>query len=54
MSKGKVAPKHRATIPRMELSGATLQVRMKKFILEESGMEFARVLHLIDSSTVLG
>ena len=54
MSKGKIAPKFRATIPRMELSGAVLQVRMEKFVKEETGFQFEKVWHFIDSSTVLG
>ena len=54
MSKGKIAPKHRSTIPRMELSGATMQVRMEKFIKEHTSFNFAVTWHLVDSSTVLG
>lgn len=54
MSKGRIAPKHRATIPRMELSGATLSIRMEKFLLERLKLPFGKVLHLVDSSTVLG
>ena len=49
MSRGKIAPKCRATIPRMELS-----VRLEKFIVEKMKLNFEKIIHLMDSSTILG
>ena len=54
MSKSKIAPKHRITIPRLELNGAVLAKRLKEFIIGELDIEFANIYHLVDSSTVLG
>ena len=54
MAKGKIAPKCRGTVPRMELCGAVTQVRMEKFIREKTKMNFEKVSHIVDSSTVLG
>ena len=54
ISKSKIAPKSRITVPRLELNGAVLGKRIKEFVLSDLDLEFARVHHLVDSSTVLG
>ena len=54
MAKSKIAPKHRITIPRLELNGAVMAKRIKEFVVGQTGMEFANIYHLVDSSTVLG
>ena len=53
MSKNRIAPLHKATIPRMELNGAVLSKRGRQVIEKEMRIKFERVLHLIDSQTVL-
>ena len=54
MSKGKIAPKNRITVPRLELNCAVLAKRIREFLVEQLDVEFSRVYHLLDSSTVLG
>ena len=54
MSKSKIAPKNRLSIPRLELQGAVLSKRLKEFLLEHLDLDFSNVRHLVDSSTVLG
>ena len=54
MSKSKIGPKNRVSIPRMELDGAILAKRLREFILETLNLRFANIYHLVDSSTVLG
>ena len=54
MSKSKIAPKNRITVPRLELNGAVLAKRLKEFLVTEMDVEFDKVYHLVDSSTVLG
>ena len=54
MSKSKIAPKHRISIPRLELNGAVLAKRLREFIIGELGADFSNVYHLVDSSTILG
>ena len=53
-SKSKIAPKNRITIPRLELNGEVLGKRLREFVVNEMDLEFERVIHLVDSSTVLG
>ena len=53
-SKSKIAPKNRITIPRLELNGAVLAKRLREFVVEQVDLEFERIYHLVDSSTVLG
>ena len=53
MAKSRIAPLHRITIPRMELNGAILSKRGREVIQAEMRMKFDKVLHLIDSQTVL-
>ena len=54
MSKGKIGPKSRITIPRMELNGAVVNKRLTDFVLQAMTTKFGKVIHLVDSSTVLG
>ena len=54
LSKSKIAPKNRLTIPRLELNGAVLSKRLDEFVCNNLDLEFERVHHLVDSSTVLG
>ena len=54
MSKSKISPKNRITVPRLELNGAVLAKRVKEFLVDQLDLEFSKVYHLVDSSTVLG
>ena len=54
MAKSKIKPKRIVSVPRMELSGAVMGNRIKNFMLKETNFKFAKVYHLVDSSTVLG
>ena len=54
MSKSKIAPKNRISIPRLELNGAVLAKRLKEFLVMHMDVRFQKVYHLVDSSTVLG
>ena len=54
MSKSKIAPKNRLTIPRLELNGAVLAKRIREFIVSHVDLNFGSIYHLVDSSTVLG
>ena len=54
MSKSKIGPKNRVSIPRMELDRAVLAKRLREFVMETLNLRFANVYHLVDSSTVLG
>ena len=40
MSKSKIAPKNRITIPRLELNGAVLSKRLREFIASQVDLEF--------------
>ena len=42
------------TIPRMTLNGALVGNRIKEFLNDETNLEFEKVYHLVDSSTVMG
>ena len=53
LSKGKIGPKSRITIPRMELNGAVVNKRLAEFVEHAVTRKFERVIHLVDSSTVL-
>ena len=53
LSKGKIGPKSRITIPRMELNGAVINKRLAEFVVGAVNIKFGRVIHLVDSSTVL-
>ena len=54
LSKSKIAPRNRITIPRLELNGAVLSKRLEEFVRGSLELEFNDVFHLVDSSTVLG
>ena len=54
MSKSKIAPKSRLTIPRLELNGVVLSKRLREFVENTLDLEFGNTYHLVDSSTVLG
>ena len=53
MSKCRIAPINKVSIPRMELNGAVLSKRCRVAILKEMRYPFERVIHLVDSETVL-
>ena len=53
MSKSRIAPLHKVSIPRMELNGAVLSKRMRVCITKEMRYNFKRIIHLVDSETVL-
>ena len=54
ISKCRIAPVNRISIPQMELNGALLSTRIRKVVEKESRFSFSRIWHLIDSKTVLG
>ena len=54
MAKCKIAPKTILSIPRMELNGAVMANRVKNFLIKDTNLEFSKIYHLVDSSTVLG
>lgn len=53
MSKSRIAPMTKLSTPRMELNGAVLSKRGRTVIESEFRTKFERVLHLVDSETVL-
>ena len=54
MSKCRIAPVNRISIPQMELNGAVLSKRIRKVVEEESRFSFSKIWQLVDSKTVLG
>ena len=54
ISKSKIAPKNRQSVPRLELNGAVLSKRLGEFVKTTLDYDFENVYHLVDSSTVLG
>ena len=54
MSKSRVAPQKVVTIPRLELTAATLSVKMSLFLKEELGLKINREYFWTDSRVVLG
>ena len=53
MAKSRIAPLNKVSTPRMELNGAVLSKRCRTVILKEMRYKFERILHLVDSETVL-
>jgi hypothetical protein len=53
-SKAKIAPKRIVSVVKMELSGAQAGNRIKNFLIKDTNLQFSKVYHLVDSSTVLG
>ena len=52
VAKSRVAPIKRLTIPRLELNAALLAARLKKFIVQESSLGFAKIYCIVDSEIV--
>ena len=53
MAKSRIAPMKVISIPRLELNGAVMGSRCRKTLLNACRYEFEKVIHLIDSETVL-
>ena len=51
-AKGKLGGKQGYSIPRMELAGLLIGLRLRQLILKASKINYSRVIHAIDSSTV--
>ena len=51
-AKNRIAPARVISIPRMELCGAVIGVRLRQTIQEEQAVEFASVMHIVDSTIV--
>ena len=53
MAKSRLAPLKKLTLPRLELQGAVLGVRLKKFIIQEVDTEFDSINFWTDSMIIL-
>ena len=53
MAKSRIAPINKVSTPRMELNGAVISKRCRVVIQKESRYEFDKIIHLLDSETVL-
>ena len=54
MAKGKIAPlAKKLGTPQMELNGAVLSKRVREIIVKETRFNFDKIIHLVDSETVL-
>jgi len=53
MAKCRIAPLRKLSTPQMELNAAVLSARARKIIQREMRFDFERILHLVDSETVL-
>ena len=53
MAKSRIAPVDKVSTPRMELNGAVIAKRCRVVIEKEMRYKFERVIHLVDSETVL-
>ena len=54
MAKNRIGPARIITIPRMELCGAVIAVRLRQTIEEELKWKFCHVMHITDSTIVFG
>ena len=52
LAKSRLAPTKKITIPRLELNGALLAARLKKFISKEMRLVFAKIYCIVDSEIV--
>ena len=53
MAKSRIAPINKVSTPRMELNGVVLSKRCRSVITKEIRYSFEKVIHLVDSDTVL-
>ena len=53
LARNRIAPKDRITVPRLELNGAVLGVRIRKTLMESCRYTFERIIHIVDSEIVL-
>ena len=53
MAKCGIAPVNKSSTPQMELKAAVLSKRGRKVIGKEMRFDFKRLLHIVDSKTVL-
>ena len=53
MAKCRIAPVNKLYTPQMELNATVLSKRVRKVIEKEMRFNFGRVLHIVDSDTVL-
>ena len=52
MAKNRVSPRRTISIPKIELCGAVIGVRLRQTIVEELDLEFSCVMHITDSQIV--
>lgn len=52
MAKNRVSPRRVISIPKLELCGAVIGVRLRQTIVEELDIEFSSVMHITDSQIV--
>ena len=52
MGKNRIAPKKQISIPRLEMCGAVLGARLRRWIEKEVDYKFSKIIHLIDSEIV--
>ena len=53
MAKSRIAPINKVSTPRMELNGAVISKRCRDAIQKECRYKFDKIIHLLDSETVL-